>query len=221
MRPANTWACFGVIVTLAAGCGREPAEPSPYVDARSTRAVLIGSLSDGRAAAGAWVGIAVEGAAGPAANVTDTATFVEGQLQPRVMWVLTNRTLHFENRESGVRNLNAVPFGFGDVAAFAPRERSLEMHAGIPLSIDEMAGGIYAVDLDASLPDHRAGTIVVLPSVPWLTQADAQGRFRFDDLPPGRGTLVVVAADGRAAAREVEVKAGSQTLPPLGLTVPR
>ncbi|MBI3097745.1 MAG: carboxypeptidase regulatory-like domain-containing protein [Planctomycetes bacterium] len=213
--------CGAALIAAASGCRRDPAEAPAYVDARATRATLLGRLTDGRTAAGAVVGIAIEGQAGPAGNAGETAAFSEGRLRPAVLWTLSHRTVHVENRDSEWRNFHAVPFEFANIATLSPRELNLAVGSGAILKVERMETGIYSVRQDVTPSNDRAGVIVVLPCVPWLTRADAQGRFRFDDLPPGRGTLVVVTPDGRAAARGVELEAGTQTIPQMGLIDPR
>jgi plastocyanin len=64
------------------------------------------------------------------------------------------------------------------------------------------------VKLYCEIHDHMRGTILVLDT-PYFQKTDADGRYRLEQLPPGRHLLRVWRDDDRTAERPVELREGA------------
>lgn len=120
-------------------------------------------------------GASVEAADKPFEVITDRKAF-----QPRVLIIPKGSTVQFPNRDPILHNVFSVS---------GPRRFDLGFYGkgpGEAVTFDQ--GGV--VRLFCNVHYGMVGYILVMDT-PFFARVDRYGRFQFDDVPAGRGTLTV------------------------------
>jgi high-affinity iron transporter len=128
------------------------------------------------------------------------------QFTPRVQAIALGQSVRFTNADT---ETHSVHIG---------NDFNVSMSPGQPRTFTPPGPGVYTLLCDVH--SHMRGYLIVADT-PWVRVCSPQGRFRFDDVPPGRYVLKLWHEMGPSIRKEVIV-AGNEPfdLGTLALTVP-
>jgi plastocyanin len=134
------------------------------------------------------------GAGPPAATQVDQKECV---FIPRVVLVQRGGTVEFLNSDRLLHNIHGMPKGNAPFNRTQPRGRNIPITFAHP----------EVIRINCDLHSWMRGWVVVAEH-PYYAISDAQGRFRFDNLPPGTYTLNLWHERLGTATRKVNVTEG-------------
>jgi len=130
------------------------------------------------------------------------------QFVPRIQAIGLGRTIRFANEDAETHNVHVVTPGF-DFNQSMPPGQSRDY-------LPEKAG-LFKLSCDVHL--HMRGFVLVSPT-PWYTVCSPSGKYRLDDVPNGRYTLVAWHEMGDPVRTELAIEGGKPVaLAPITLTV--
>jgi plastocyanin len=205
-RPALAWSAATLL--LAAGCSKPSTDP-PAATAATTAPAATASTNSAGSVVGRGPAPSSSGAVVvvleprgarefPAQSEKPVMDQVNLTFTPELMFVRTAQAVEFRNSDDTLHNVNvkheetreqafnvAIPTGGAYQHTF-PRD------------------GFYRVGCDI----HPAmAASIFAASTPFAALAEADGSFRFDDVPPG-SWKVVVYVGGRRLQRDIDVHGG-------------
>jgi plastocyanin len=194
-------------IALAAGCSKSAAPPPSTPPATTpapaaapagadTSARIVGTIRGGNLAV-----VALEPMAArtfPRQSDKPVMDQVSLTFGPELLLVRTGEPVEFRNNDDTLHNVNVKD----------EQTREQAFNVAIPTGgVYEHTfkkDGFYRVGCDI----HPAmAASIFSASTPYTTIAESDGRFEFDDVPPGAWT-VTAYTDGRRLRRELDVKEG-------------
>lgn len=118
------------------------------------------------------------------------------QFVPRVRAIAPGQTVRFTNDDGETHNVHVVSPGFSFNQSMSPGQ----FHDFTP-----MQAGVMKLACDIHM--HMRAFVVVSPT-PWVRVCDRDGRYRLDDVPNGRFTLIAWHEMGDPVRRQVTVSGG-------------
>lgn len=146
------------------------------------------------------------GAAGAGAPRNATIAMRGREFFPHVQPVLVGGTVAFPNEDPFSHNVfSNVELGPFDLGLY---------RRGVTRAVSFVRPGVYPIY--CNIHSRMVSFVVAVPTA-WVAQPDAQGRFRFRDVPPGDYVLHAWHERGSEVTRAITVAAGAN--PDVNVTI--